>query len=68
MGEAPAGLVAEAPHNVIPEAALIQEDDDGPLPSPAGLPLKPHVYLHDEGHRGPSLDLPVTWCHVPKAW
>ena len=62
-----AGMVAEAPYNAIPEEALIQEDD-GPLLSPAGLPPKPHVHLHDEGRHGPSFDLPVTWCHIPKAW
>lgn len=63
MGEAPAGVVSEAPHNVIPEAAL--QEGDGPLLSPVGLPLKPHVRLHDGG---PSLDLPVTWCPTPKTW
>ena len=67
VGEAPAGMVAEAPHNVVPEVALIQEDD-GPLLSLAGLPPKPRVHLHDEGLHGPSTDLPITWCRVPKAW
>lgn len=66
VGKAPAGMVAEAPCNGIPEAALIQEDD-GPLLSLAGLPPKPRVHLHDEGHHGRSLHLPVPWCHVPNA-
>lgn len=65
MGKAPAGMVSEAPQEIIPEAALIQEHD-GPLLSPAGLPLKPRVHLHDGG--GPSFDLPAVWCHSPEAW
>lgn len=66
VGEAPAGMVAGAPYNVVPEAAVIQEND-GPLLSLAGFSLKPPVHLHDEGHHGPSGDLPGTWCHNPKA-
>lgn len=66
VGEAAAGMVAEAPYNVVPEAAVIQEND-GPLLSLTGFPPKPRIHVHDEGHHGPSSDLPVTWCHNPKA-
>lgn len=65
VGEAPEVTTTKTP-SIAPEAALILEDNS-PLLSLPHLPPKLGTHLHDEGHCGPSLDLLITWCHIPEA-